>query len=69
MKEFQLKEHDHVDLCDLLKIMDLTNNGAEAKHVIGEGKVKVDNNVETRKRCKIRSGQIVEYKNQKIKVV
>lgn len=69
MKEFVLEGSEFIELCDLLKIMDLTSSGAEAKHVIGEGKVKVDGQVELRKRCKIRSGQVVSYKAAQIKVV
>ncbi len=69
MKEFALTKSDHVDLCDLMKLTDLCDSGGEAKHLIAEGKVKVDGNVETRKRCKIRKGQLVEYKGQQVKVV
>lgn len=69
MKEFQLNDSEFIPLCDLMKITDLTNSGAEAKHIIAEGKVKVDGQVELRKRCKIRSGQIIEYKGEKVKVV
>ncbi|MGE3608356.1 MAG: RNA-binding S4 domain-containing protein [Bacteriovoracaceae bacterium] len=69
MKEFRLDGREFVELCDLLKIMDLTQSGAEAKHCIADGKVKVNETVELRKRCKIRSGQVIEFKNQKIKVI
>lgn len=69
MKEFQLEDSEYVELCDLLKIMDLSSSGAQAKHVIAEGKVKVNGVVELRKRCKIRSGQTVEYKGLSIKVI
>ena len=68
MKEFDLSGSEFIELCNLLKIMDLADNGAEAKHVIAEGKVKVDGSQELRKRCKIRSGQTVEYKGVTINV-
>jgi len=61
--------HDHIDLCDLLKLADLCDSGGAAKHIIADGLVKVDGVVETRKRCKIRSGQIVEYRGDVLKVV
>jgi len=35
---------------------------------IAEGKIMVNGNVELRKRCKIHSGQIVEFKGNKILV-
>lgn len=57
---------DFVELFKILKILDLCENGGEAKHVISEGQVKVDGNVETRKSCKIKSGQKVEYKDNLI---
>lgn len=70
MKDLKIKEgQEYVDLCDALKIMGLVENGATAKHIISTGVVKVDNQVETRKRCKIRPGQIIFYNNQQIKVV
>lgn len=68
MKEFSLDGRDHVDLCDLLKLCDLVESGAAGKHVIAEGKVSVDGAQELRKRCKIRSGQIVSYAGFQIKV-
>jgi ribosome-associated protein len=39
-----------------------------AKTAIAEGLVKVDGNVELRKRCKIRKGQVVEFADRKIAV-
>ncbi len=69
MKEFKLEGGEFIALCDLMKASDLTNTGGEAKHIIGEGKVKVDGQTETRKRCKIRSGQTVEYKGQLVRVI
>ena len=57
--EFELTEgHEHIALCDLLKLVGLCESGAAAKHLIAEGGVTVDGAIETRKRCKIRRGQI-----------
>ena len=58
----------HIELCDLLKVADLCESGGAAKHEIAAGKVKVDGVVDTRKRAKIKKGQVVEYLGQKIKV-
>jgi ribosome-associated protein len=70
MREFKLREGDEfIALCDLMKASDLTESGGEAKHLIAEGNVKVDGAVELRKRCKIRSGQVVEYKGKQVKVI
>ncbi len=64
-----LPEKPYVELCDLLKVADLCETGGIAKQVIAAGKVKVDGIVDTRKRAKIKKGQIVEFQGQKIKVV
>ena len=70
MKNVELKPGlEHIDLCDLMKIADMTDSGGAAKHLIAEGLVKVDGNVETRKRCKIRKGQVVEFKGQQVTLV
>ncbi len=70
MNTFTLRPgQEHIDLCDLMKLADLTATGGEAKHLIADGLVKVDGEVETRKRCKIRKGQVVEYKGKQIQIV
>lgn len=69
MKEFNLEGSEFIPLCDLMKIVDFTGSGAEAKHIIAEGKVKVDGQTELRKRCKIRSGQVVDFQGQQVKVI
>jgi ribosome-associated protein len=69
MLKFELSKTEHIALCDLLKIMKLCDSGAVAKHEIADGKVKVNGAVELRKRAKIITNQIVEYKGQQIKVI
>ena len=41
----------------------------EAKMVISEGQVRVDGEVELRKACKIRAGQVVEFDDSQIRVL
>ncbi|HXH76270.1 MAG TPA: RNA-binding S4 domain-containing protein [Bacteriovoracaceae bacterium] len=70
MKDFILKtEVEFIPLCDLLKAADLCDSGGEAKHFIADGQVKVDDIVDTRKRRKVRRGEVVEFKGIKLKVV
>jgi ribosome-associated protein len=69
MKEIILGDKPHIDLCDLLKVAGMAPTGGVGKHFVAAGEVKVDGSVELRKRAKIRSGQIVEYKGEKVKVV
>lgn len=59
---------DFIELHDLLKVMGICSTGGMAKTVIAEGLVSVDGSVETRKRCKIRDGQVVEYDSRAVKV-
>lgn len=69
METFDLNGHPFVELCDLLKLTGSCASGGSAKQVIAAGEVKVDGQVELRKRCKIRPGQIVEYGAERINVV
>lgn len=69
MNEFKLNDTEHIALCDLLKRVGMCENGGAAKSFIGEGLVLVDGEVETRKRCKIRINQVVEFQGEKVKVV
>lgn len=56
--DFELRS-DYIPLCDLLKYCGVTETGGMAKHLIAEGMVLVDGEVELRKTRKIRSGQLV----------
>lgn len=68
MEEFSLEGREFIELNNLLKIKGLCASGGMAKVVISEGLVKVDGNVELRKRCKIRAGQVVEFDGHSILV-
>jgi len=68
MIEFDLAEHDYIELHSLLKVTGLCESGGIAKLLVGDGLVKVDGEIEVRKRCKIRTGQTVELNDQKIAV-
>ena len=59
---------DYIELCKLLKVANLVMSGAEGKMVVGEGMVTVNGERETRKRCKIRPGQVVEFASNIIEV-
>jgi len=69
MQEFQLEGSEYIELNKLLKITGLCESGGRASALITSGEIKVDDAVETRKRCKIRKGQVVEIGDQKISVV
>ena len=50
-----------VELFKILKFEGLVENGGEAKAVIEQGKVKVNGEVETRKRKQISAGDRIEF--------
>ncbi|MMZ71713.1 ribosome-associated protein [compost metagenome] len=58
-----------MELKQLLKLTDLVSSGGEAKMIIGDGQVTVDGEVELRKACKIRAGQLVVLGDVQIQVV
>jgi ribosome-associated protein len=68
MKEFKLKE-DYIELIRLLKYVRIADTGGHAKILVDEGLVKLNGEVEHRKRAKVRAGDIVEAEGQIISVV
>lgn len=68
MEVFILEGSEFIELNKLLKITGLCSSGGMAKAVIAEGRVKVDDKVELRKRRKIRSGQAIELEGHKVQV-
>ena len=68
MATFSLGKFPHVELCDLLKLEGWAESGAQAKSFIADGLVEVNGQTETRKRCKIVSGQTVTFAGQAITV-
>ncbi len=68
MIEFELDGHDYIELHSLLKVTGLCESGGIAKLLVADGLVKVDGETERRKRCKIRTGQVVELQDQQIAV-
>ena len=67
--EFKLLNQEYIELCNLLKTIGACETGGHAKLEISEERVLVDGIVETRKRCKIRKGQVVEFEEYKITVI
>ncbi len=54
-----------VELFKLLKFESIVSSGGEAKHVISEGYVLVNDQVETRKRKKMSAGDRIEFNGKK----
>jgi len=58
MIDFELRT-EFIPLDALLKATGIADSGGAAKAMVAAGQVRVDGKLELRKRCKIRSGQIV----------
>lgn len=69
MEDFELRGHEFIELCNLLKVTGLCGSGGMAKYAIADGQVSVDGHVELRKRRKIRQGQVVEFEGKQIRIV
>jgi len=68
MQHFDLEGREYITLDNLLKVEGWCESGGVAKQIIAAGHVQVDGNVETRKRCKIKQGQVVEFDSQQIEI-
>lgn len=66
--DFQLKV-EFIELDNLLKATHLAASGAEAKQYILAGSIKINGQVETRVRRKLRLGDSVEFGKQEINIV
>ncbi len=67
--EFELEGHEFIELNKLLKITNVVGTGGEANALIENGKIKVNGEVETRKRNKLRAGMVVTFGDVTLKVI
>lgn len=65
MRQVEISQ-EPVELYKILKFEAMVSSGGEAKSVIADGLVLVNGEVETRKRKKIVSGDIIEFAQEKI---
>jgi ribosome-associated protein len=61
-------DNEPIELYKILKIENWVGSGGEAKFVIADGQVLVNNVVETQKRKKIFSGDTVEFNGRRIQI-
>ena len=67
MREVEVSK-EPVELYKILKFEGMASSGGEAKSVIEKRLVLVNGEVETRKRKKIVSGDIIEFGEEKIRI-
>ena len=59
---------DYIELIKLLKLLNLVESGADAKIVVEDGLVKCNNETELRKRKKLRSGDLITFENNTVRI-
>lgn len=60
---------EFVELNQLLKLVGICSSGGAGKVLVASGEVKVDGEIELRKTCKVRAGQVVRDGNTQINVI
>lgn len=68
MEIIKLKD-EFIKLGQALKAANLVEDGVEAKIVIQDGLVKVNNEVDTRRGRKLYDGDVVSFEGQEIKII
>lgn len=68
MEEIKLRD-EFIKLGQALKVVNLVESGAQAKEVIQDGLVKVNDEVCTMRGKKLMDGDIVSFENNEIKIV
>lgn len=66
MQEFYLQGKEYIELNKLLKLTRLVNTGGEANIYIDNGEVMVNDAIETRRRNKLRVGDVVKFQRESI---
>lgn len=69
MEEFEIKKgEEYIELNNLLKIQGWVGTGGEAKMRIADGEASVNEEKEIRVRKKLRSGDVVTFAGQTVKI-
>lgn len=67
--KFELNGEEYIELIKLLKLLGLAESGGNAKQFVDNGEVVVNDEVEFRKRKKLKTGDIVEFGGEVIEIV
>ncbi len=61
MIRFKLSaDSEYIELIKLLKVTNVCGSGGEAKSIVNDGQVKLNGQIESRKRAKLRKGDKIE---------
>ena len=61
-------EGEYIELMALLKALGIAQTGGNAKHIVDSGIVYRNGSIETRRRAKLISGDLIQVENSKIKL-
>ncbi len=64
--EFELIDHEYIQLNQLLKLLGLVETGGEANQRIVDGEITVNKEIEYQKRKKLRAGDVVVFQKKSI---
>ncbi len=68
MEIYELKGAEYIELIKLLKTMRISESGGQAKLMVEDGLVRRNGEPEFRKRAKLRTGDVIEIFEYKIKI-
>lgn len=60
---------EYITLDALLKATGIASSGGAAKGMVADGKIQVDGQLELRKTCKLRAGQVVSLAGARIRLL
>lgn len=66
--EFELTE-EYIELIKLLKLLGIADTGSDAKQLVDDGEIKLNHQVEYRRRAKLRAGDLVSIGTIEIKIL
>lgn len=69
MKTYELNGEEYIELIKLLKIMRISESGGQAKMMVDDGIVFRNGEQEFRKRAKLRTGDVIEVMDFKVRIL
>ena len=68
MEQIKIKD-DFIKLGQAMKLAGMVSSGVDAKMIIQDGLVKVNNETETRRGKKLVEGDIISYEGNEVKII
>jgi ribosome-associated protein len=68
VKEFKLQS-EYIELIRLLKYLQIAETGGHAKMLVDGGEVLLNGEIESRKRAKLRDGDVIEVMGYEIRII